>query len=118
MKGKVISNVLAGLIVLFMLLGSIYFIVSFVNVSNYFRSISSEVGKEELMKNYLSLFIPFIIVNFIICTLMGAVSCFIHVNSVVSNTVSLSKELIFKFVITFLPMLLLIIYCVILFNLK
>ena len=118
MKGKVISNVLTGLIILFLLLGSIYFIVSFVNVSNEFSVLTSQAEKEATMKNYLSLFIPFVIVNFILCTLIGAVSCFVYVNSVMSNTVSLNKELIFKFVMTFIPMLLLIIYCVILFTLK
>ena len=118
MKGKVISNVLTGLIILFLLLGSIYFIVSFVNVSNEFSVLTSQAEKEATMKNYLSLFIPLVIVNFILCTLMGAVSCFVYVNSVMSNTVSLNKELVFKFVMTFIPMLLLIIYCVILFTLK
>ena len=118
MKGKVISNVLAGIAATFILLGSIYFIVSFSITANTFNSMSSDVGKEESMKNYLSLFIPFVIVNFILCTFMGAISCFIHVNSVTANNVTITKELVFKFVITFLPLILLTIYCLILFNLK
>ena len=108
-KTMLVSHIISIYILASIIGSTIFFIIKYNLTVNEIANAAGAEAIEQILKDSTLLFAIFVAGNFLLCTLIGAISCFLYT---VQDKIN-SKMLIAKIIITIIPTTLLVVYLLI-----